>query len=230
MSYNAMGSYYPLKGFGEYVTTRATTGAAVGEFFRPLGEFFSYPLSGLGGGCGCSGGMGALGGAFMDGSGTTKWLVKSGDYGLSFIAEQVYGKGAPWKPIYSANSDIIKDGVNYTIQPGMVLTLPLMPGWPDPAVALTKTGNVAGSTPAVVPAGTTIISATGEKIAIGPGGQAVGPAAPPASKADGMSTGMMIGLGAAAVVVIGGVALLAKKKKAPAPAHAANRRRRHRYA
>jgi hypothetical protein len=224
MSYQGYGSYYPINGFGAEAGGRQ--GSALPSYMRGFGDDdpeADFTRTRRGRYFSTSG----FGGAFVD-SGTAKWLVGKGDYGLSFIAKQVYGAGAPWKPIYDANKSVIGSNPDL-IQPGMILTLPPIPGFPDPQGAVSATKNVAGTTAAVVPAGTTIIGSGGEKIAIGPGGQVVGGG----SKTAGMSTGMMIGIGAAAVVVIGGLALMAKKKGGGGygpPRMTANRRRRHRYA
>lgn len=45
----------------------------------------------------------------------------------------------------------------------------------------------------------------------------------------GMSTGLMVGIGAVALLAVGGLALMAKKKSEPAKATANRRRRRHRH-
>jgi nucleoid-associated protein YgaU len=51
----------------------------------------------------------------------TVYEVKPGD-SLSKIAKQFYGSGKAWKPIFEANSDILKDPDK--IKPGQKLKIP----------------------------------------------------------------------------------------------------------
>ncbi len=189
--------------------------------YAGYGSYFLSPMTGMGSYYPISG-FGALDGVFVDAANSAKWLVGKGDYGLSAIAQQVYGSSTPWRAIYDANKSIIGSNPDL-IQPGMILTLPTVPGFPPPQGALSQTKNVAGSTSAVV-ANQTIVGNDGKDIVIGSDGKGATVVTATGAKTASMSTGAMVGIGAIAVVAIGGLALAAKKKK---PAYSANRRRRH---
>lgn len=207
-----------------------TMGGGVGSY---------YMLQGLGGmrrnrPLAAFGGYGSLGALFYDG-GKAYWTVAPGGEIVSSIAQKVYGNASVWVQICKANPqgrDPQQPAGDCWYKPGTILELPLVPGYPDPASSAPQSGLP------TVTAGTTIVTSSGKVATVGTGGKITSGGAATATAA--MSTGTKIGIAVAALALVGGMALLAKKKKGapgsaaphsgtrPTAAYAANRRRRRR--
>jgi len=182
-------------------------------------------------------GFGAVGGGsgvFYDG-GKAYWRVMDASETISSIAQKVYGSAQAWPQIckYNDSVGIPRDPKTppgdcwYKV--GTIIELPKLAGYPDPMDSAPKSGI------ATLPAGTTVVTGSGKVATIGAGGKVTSGGTATAA----MSMGTKIGIAVAALALVGGMALLAKKKKGEshaAPhsgvrtttAYAANRRRRRR--
>jgi hypothetical protein len=205
---------YGTTGVGSYYMLQGLGGMRRG---RPLAAF---------------GGYGSLGALFYDG-GKAYWTVAPGGEIVSSIAQKVYGNASVWVQICAANPqgrDPQQPKGDCWYKPGTILELPLVPGYPDPASSAPKSGLPTAKE------GTTIVTSSGKVATVGAGGKISSGGTSTAA----MSMGTKIGIAVAALALVGGMALLAKKKKGeshaaphsgvrPTTAYAANRRRRRRH-